>query len=127
MNNSEQQLFATEQHMGKRATATRLAHHLRERSRMMVVNEPNYQVPDKWRDDAACAGEDPEIFFPTTGISADRARRVCIGCSVRKACLFDALQITEDYGVRGGVTERERRKLNQLRAKRHAEQQAANQ
>lgn len=64
-----------------------------------------------WTDDAACRGMDSAIFFPTVGHAADAARAVCAGCPVRAECLTEALA-TESaphrFGVRGGMTPRER-------------------
>ncbi len=66
-------------------------------------------TPD-WYADAACRGMDPEIFFPTTKRAADRAKSICAGCEVRTQCLADAIESEAD-GVRGGLTERERRRV----------------
>ena len=67
------------------------------------------QVP--WQAFALCAEVDPEIFFPDKGSSSAPAKRVCMGCEVRTECLEDALRTGERYGVRGGKSERQRRKL----------------
>jgi WhiB family redox-sensing transcriptional regulator len=68
-----------------------------------------------WTDRALCAQVDPEIFFPEKGQSTIPAKRVCVGCEVRTDCLEDALLKDERYGVRGGKSERERRKINRDR------------
>ena len=49
-----------------------------------------------WRDGAACVGEDPELFFPTStsGTSIwqiEEARGVCRRCPVTTDCLAWAL------------------------------------
>ncbi len=64
-----------------------------------------------WRDLALCAQVDPELFFPEKGGSFRAAKRVCAGCEVRAECLQDALDRRELFGVWGGLSERERRKL----------------
>lgn len=71
------------------------------------------QVP--WQAFALCAQVDPEMFFPEKGQSSAPAKRVCMGCEVRTECLEDALRNDERYGVRGGKSERERRKIKRDR------------
>lgn len=73
-----------------------------------------------WRADAACRGEDPELFFPvgSTGPAAaqvDGAKQICAQCPVREACLEFALRTGQNYGIWGGLTEDERRKLRRRR------------
>lgn len=64
-----------------------------------------------WVRRAACRGMDPAIFFPLTDEEAEQALAVCRGCSVRQECLEYALAAKERYGVWGGTTERERRRI----------------
>jgi WhiB family redox-sensing transcriptional regulator len=65
-----------------------------------------------WRESAACAQTDPELFFPSTGEVPRDALRVCAGCEVRKPCLAFALtQGTALDGVWGGTTTWHRREL----------------
>ena len=66
---------------------------------------------DTWRLDALCAETDPEAFFPEKGGSTREAKRVCTGCSVRAECLEAALTNDERFGIWGGLSERERRRL----------------
>jgi len=66
---------------------------------------------DEWRLDALCAETDPEAFFPEKGGSTREAKRVCMGCSVRAECLESALTNDERFGIWGGLSERERRRL----------------
>lgn len=68
-------------------------------------------VPEPWMDSAVCAQTDPEAFFPEKGGSIKEAKTVCLGCDVRDLCLQYALVHVERYGVWGGKSERERRKL----------------
>lgn len=69
-----------------------------------------------WRDRAACRGMDPELFFPAgeSGPMHDAqvaaAKAVCAGCPVRAVCLAEALARIP-YGIAGGLTEQERRRL----------------
>jgi WhiB family redox-sensing transcriptional regulator len=64
-----------------------------------------------WMDSGLCAEVDPEIFFPEKGGSSRDAKQVCRGCEVRAECLEYALANDERFGVFGGLSERERRKL----------------
>jgi WhiB family redox-sensing transcriptional regulator len=66
--------------------------------------------PD-WQDRALCAETDPEAFFPEKGGSTREAKRICTGCEVRAECLEYALEHDERFGIWGGLSERERRKL----------------
>ncbi|WP_456569617.1 WhiB family transcriptional regulator [Blastococcus sp. SYSU DS0539] len=66
---------------------------------------------DAWRLDALCAETDPEAFFPDKGGSTREAKRVCTGCPVRAQCLEFALASDERFGIWGGLSERERRRL----------------
>lgn len=67
--------------------------------------------PLAWQTDALCAQTDPEAFFPEKGGSTRDAKRVCTTCDVRAQCLEYALQNDERFGIWGGLSERERRKL----------------
>ena len=67
--------------------------------------------PMGWQERALCAQTDPEAFFPEKGGSTREAKKVCTGCDVRAECLEYALQNVERFGIWGGLSERERRKL----------------
>ncbi|MEO8827684.1 WhiB family transcriptional regulator [Lapillicoccus sp.] len=64
-----------------------------------------------WQERSLCAQTDPEAFFPEKGGSTREAKKVCIGCEVRAECLEYALAKDERFGIWGGLSERERRKL----------------
>ena len=64
--------------------------------------------PPSFVAEALCAQTDPEIFFPEKGSSSRSAKRVCMACSVRLACLEHALAVGERHGIWGGLSERER-------------------
>lgn len=64
-----------------------------------------------WQDRALCAQTDPEAFFPEKGGSTREAKLVCTSCEVRSECLEYALANDERFGIWGGLSERERRKL----------------
>ena len=63
-----------------------------------------------WAARAACKGTDPDTLF-VQGAAQNRAKAVCLGCVVRTECLADALDNHIEFGVWGGMTERERRAL----------------
>lgn len=64
-----------------------------------------------WQERALCAQTDPESFFPEKGGSTREAKAVCQSCEVRSECLDYALANDERFGIWGGLSERERRKL----------------
>lgn len=64
-----------------------------------------------WQEQALCAQTDPEAFFPEKGGSNREAKHICELCDVRPQCLEYALSHDERFGIWGGLSERERRKL----------------
>ncbi len=72
-------------------------------------------TPD-WTAAAACRGSDPDSLF-VQGAAQNRAKAICFGCPVRTECLADSLDNRIEFGVWGGMTERERRAL--LRRRPH--------
>lgn len=67
--------------------------------------------PPSWYASGLCAQTDPEAFFPEKGGSTREAKRVCRVCDVRQECLEYALANDERFGIWGGLSERERRRL----------------
>ncbi|HEV7649438.1 MAG TPA: WhiB family transcriptional regulator [Actinophytocola sp.] len=63
-----------------------------------------------WRVNASCRDEDPDGLF-VRGKEQRKAKLVCIACPVRTECLAEALDNRIEFGVWGGMTERERRAL----------------
>jgi WhiB family redox-sensing transcriptional regulator len=80
-----------------------------------------FGAPDefRWQDLAACAGTDPEAFFPEQSGAAAYAQRVCAHCDVRAECLEYALA-NREHGYWGGMSEHAR-----LRLLRRRQQEAA--
>jgi WhiB family transcriptional regulator, redox-sensing transcriptional regulator len=74
--------------------------------------------PVEWQTNARCTEVDPEIFFPERGGSSKSARAVCDKCLVKQDCLEYALKNKEQFGIWGGTSERERRKIRRERARR---------
>ncbi len=68
-------------------------------------------IEEQWQERALCAQTDPEAFFPEKGGSTREAKRICMGCEVRDECLEYALAHDERFGIWGGLSERERRRL----------------
>ncbi len=64
-----------------------------------------------WSEDALCAEVDPERWFPEKGGSTKEAKAVCRQCTVRAECLEYALDTKQRFGIWGGKSERERRRL----------------
>jgi len=69
-----------------------------------------------WQDDANCLGVDPDLFFPERGASTREAKEVCRGCVARVDCLEYAMTNGEKFGIWGGLSERERRRMRRQRA-----------
>ena len=71
-------------------------------------------IPDRdWPQLAACSHADPELFLPVSasGPSLDQitqAKAICADCPVRRQCLAFALDIRQDHGIWGGMSEQER-------------------
>jgi WhiB family transcriptional regulator, redox-sensing transcriptional regulator len=70
----------------------------------------------EWQERALCSQTDPEAFFPEKGGSTREAKRICSRCEVRGDCLEYALGHDERFGIWGGLSERERRKLKRRAA-----------
>src|SRR3954451_20922537 len=69
-----------------------------------------------WQLQANCLCVDPDLFFPERGASTREAKEVCRGCVVRDDCLEYALANGEKFGIWGGMSEREPRRLPRQRA-----------
>jgi WhiB family redox-sensing transcriptional regulator len=93
------------------------AHDLSQASRLQRHFPPGHPGEDRsWQDQANCLGVDPDLFFPERGASTREAKEVCRGCVVREDCLEYALTNGEKFGIWGGMSERERRRLRRARA-----------
>jgi len=78
---------------------------------LLLGDDDPDEGPLAWQERALCAQTDPEAFFPEKGGSTREAKRVCASCEVREECLEYALANDERFGIWGGLSERERRKL----------------
>lgn len=69
-----------------------------------------------WWDLAACLTADPELFFPISSTGAGeahiaRAKAMCARCPIRQRCLDYSIDSHQAYGVWGGTSEDERRRI----------------
>tara|TARA_B100001179_G_C18503306_1_gene365302 strand:- start:279 stop:593 length:315 start_codon:yes stop_codon:yes gene_type:complete len=87
---------------------------------MGIIAKPDLDTD--WKDYSNCLGVDPDLFFPERGASTREAKEVCRSCVVQNDCLEYALQNGEKFGIWGGMSERERRRIRRQRA---LERQAA--
>ena len=65
---------------------------------------------ENWAPSAACRQASPDQLF-VRGAEQNKAKQLCTGCPVRTECLAEALDNQIEWGVWGGMTERERRAL----------------
>jgi WhiB family redox-sensing transcriptional regulator len=65
---------------------------------------------DDWSSEARCKQAQPDELF-VRGAAQNRAKQMCAGCPVKSECLAEALDDKVEWGVWGGMTERERRAL----------------
>jgi WhiB family redox-sensing transcriptional regulator len=72
-----------------------------------------------WRMNAACTGKNPELWFPerSNSLIAQQAKKECAACPVRATCLAWAIETEVEFGVWGGTTEADRRRMG-IRAPR---------
>jgi len=84
-----------------------------------------FEVDLAWQDLANCRGANADLFFPERGASTRQAKGICRACAVQNECLEFAIANGEKFGIWGGLSERERRKIRrerQIAAKREASQ-----
>lgn len=82
--------------------------------RSMSLDDLFGAAEQEWQEQALCAQTDPEAFFPEKGGSTREAKRICQACAVRDECLEYALLNDERFGIWGGLSERERRRLRRM-------------
>lgn len=81
------------------------------------IHKVGFDIADtSWRHNANCLGVNPDLFYPERGQSTREAKTVCQGCEARGECLEFALQNGEKFGIWGGKSERERRRIRKARA-----------
>lgn len=67
--------------------------------------------PLAWSRFARCDSADPDLFFPPDGADNRLAKSICTSCPVRRQCLDYALETKQKYGIWGGMTEAQRRRI----------------
>lgn len=78
----------------------------------MIVEAIGWELEETpWMRRAECSGEDPELWFPERGRSAEEAVGICRRCAVAEECLGYAVRWRIGHGVWGGMLTRERRRL----------------
>lgn len=80
------------------------------------IDVPDFD-PAEWMGDAACKGKPTDWFFPERGQSLREQKAVCAGCPVRQACLDYALEFRVRFGIWGGTSEQERRRLRLVQSR----------
>ena len=68
-------------------------------------------LPPEWTKEALCPEVDPVIFFPNKGERTVDAKNICKACNVKTQCLEYSLTNNERFGIWGGLTEFDRKKL----------------
>ena len=84
----------------------------------IVENPDDFGNRPAWQERARCRSLGPERFFTERGESTAKAKAICFRCTVREACLEYALAHTEKFGIWGGMSERERRRIRTQRRKK---------
>lgn len=77
---------------------------------MSVTAHRNSTTTWNWRVAARCRTADGDGLF-VSGAAQREVRGFCFACPVRTECLAHALDERVEFGVWGGMTERERRAL----------------
>ncbi|MGC8464599.1 MAG: WhiB family transcriptional regulator [Acidimicrobiales bacterium] len=72
---------------------------------------------ETWQERAKCKGASASVFYPLRGVPTASARALCKDCPVKPDCLSYALEHEEEFGIWGGLSERERRKLIRAQAR----------
>lgn len=80
-----------------------------------------YNTENEWKQQGACRGVSPNVFFPEKGKGNDydtkvkEAKAYCQDCKVRTQCLNFAITTGQEDGVWGGTSPEERKKIKRLR------------
>lgn len=80
------------------------------------MSAPDFARPPAWTKDALCAQVDADLFYPDAGGSSRAAKAICGRCDVRAECLDYALQMNEWFGIWGGLSDHERRRMRKVAA-----------
>jgi WhiB family redox-sensing transcriptional regulator len=89
-------------------------------TRRVELNGEEINARFAWQERANCRGADPNLFFPGQGASTREAKAMCAACEVKDDCLEFAITEGERFGLWGGLSERERRKIRGQRTRAKA-------
>jgi WhiB family transcriptional regulator, redox-sensing transcriptional regulator len=64
-----------------------------------------------WEHQARCSEHDPDLFFVPRVALERRAKTICSRCPVKTDCLAFALDSRMEFGIWGGLNEKERRSM----------------
>ena len=84
----------------------------------MSISAANELAGEGWQAYANCSDTNPKLFYGENGMDSGKAKKICRGCVVREDCLEYALAFPEHFGIWGGMSERERRRV--LKRRRQA-------
>ena len=79
------------------------------------ISTGQYKWVEQWALQGSCIAAEPDALF-VRGAAQQQAKLVCMSCPVIAECLADALDNRTEFGVWGGMTERERRALLKRRS-----------
>lgn len=86
----------------------------------MILEATGYELePTPWSARAACTGSNPDLWFPERGVNPDDARAICATCPVRRECVDYAVRWDIQFGIWGGLSVRERRRLGRSAGRPH--------
>ena len=85
----------------------------------IVMPAPATPSLGEWHGRGLCAGDDPDVFFPSRGDPGTRARQTCAACAVRDDCLGYAID-ADEFGIWGGLDQDERRNLKRRQRRKKA-------
>jgi WhiB family transcriptional regulator, redox-sensing transcriptional regulator len=75
-----------------------------------VARGADAEEPERWAARALCIDTDPDGLF-VTGAAQRQATAICRHCPVMRECAAEALDNRVEFGIWGGMTERQRRAL----------------
>lgn len=78
------------------------------------MGDTDGELSVEWMAFGSCVTAFPETFYSEVSDDINRAKRICGGCTVKHECLSYALLRNEPFGVWGGHTAAERRRMNTL-------------
>jgi len=82
-----------------------------DQSQAMGLLSPPITLERPWVVFSACRDKDPDLFFAETKSGEKTAMSICHSCPVRSECLEYAFEADIRFGIWGGLTEKQRRRL----------------